>query len=206
MIDDGVVLPLEPLTPQERKAVDRNIERWGQQVFGNCAGQRADRLIVTYSVGFATRDLPEIMVSGVPQQQAATWINVLSCTLIDPVPSSVDAVHIANWMYSGNSVCLRRVPSAEACSQIMNKAHDYFGREVEVMQLIFSDAQNRLPWDAGFDSQFGKRQCPLIDWTTSLTPETVYEIDMPDEAVLNGRMQERAAAAFTRATGLVLPR
>jgi hypothetical protein len=164
----------------ERLQAKAMIQEFGLMVYGGCAGQRADRLIVSYSVGLTDRGLPEIVVSGASQRTAHILLNMVSSILPATIDASTNAILIPAFS-NEYTACLRRLPSEDASRYMLTKALDYYGRPVDVMQLVLADKNNRMPWEEGVDPHHVLGQSPMLDWSqpAHVPPEDMQRMPPP---------------------------
>lgn len=165
MEDGGLVNPMPPLDVDRRAWIKEVIGTHGFAVVGGCAGFREDRLIVSYTVGMTERGLPELAISGIPQ----TWAHQVLSEFIahipegEVIPPDEDAI-LVEGLSSGYPAMARPLPKAEANSSIAPWARDYYGREVDVWQVVIPDKERRWPWDPRVTASFRMTQNALLDW------------------------------------------
>jgi hypothetical protein len=157
--------PTPPLDDERRRWIRAVIVSHGFAVIGGCAGFRPDRLIVSHTVGMTQRGLPELVISGIPQD----WAHAVLTEFIahipegEVIPPDEDAI-LVERLSSGYPGMARPLPKHEANVSLTPWARDYYGREVDVWQMVIPDRERRWPWDPRCKASFRMTQTALVDW------------------------------------------
>lgn len=103
-----------------------------------------------YTVGLASRDLPELWIGGMPHRQAQALLNDLASVAVDE-GGYVDGAEVrgrADW-----SVPLRlRGPVSPDAAQVGVARALQPGRDVTVFQVLWPDTDGRYPGDDGYNT------------------------------------------------------
>jgi hypothetical protein len=113
-----------------------------------------DRRPYAYTIGLHDRGLPELLVTGMPQQRAACLLNSAAGATVDGRVFTPGA-HIA--MGDGPLVEIVEVAHPDAH---MNFAVALGGPDVRALQLVWCDERGRWPWAAGWGH--GRRRQPVL--------------------------------------------
>lgn len=100
-----------------------------------------------YSIGFTELDHPEMIVTGFNPRQTHS--------LLGDAYRAVKAGHVFRDGERTDEVCaapyttgIVKVPDAMA-EHFAFRAFDYYGQKIEVLQAVWPDPDNLLPWDEG---------------------------------------------------------
>ncbi len=102
----------------------------------------------TYTIGLHASGRPEVVVLGLP---AGTAHGILSEAV--PLVLRGDLRHgtvTTDLGQGGYKAAFVALPPAEACRRHLVQAREFFGGDVEALQLVWADRRNLLPWEEGY--------------------------------------------------------
>jgi hypothetical protein len=103
-----------------------------------------DRLPFAYTIGLHDHGLPELLVTGLPQENAARLLNDVAVAAVGGRAFEPGA-HIA--VGDGPLLEIVEVDHPDAH---LNFAVALGGRDIRALQLVWSDDRGRWPWAAGW--------------------------------------------------------
>ena len=126
------------------------------------SGSRADRKAPpwAYSIGmWLTCQVPELILCGLPVQDAASIINAIGARAADGVEITPETVL--------DDVCptpiaFRPVDLSWRKTRLMTVSDSFYGMvRVPYLQVVWSDGASRFPWEGGFPRGFERLQ-PML--------------------------------------------
>lgn len=106
----------------------------------------SDRAPYAYTVGLHERGLPELVVTGLPPQQAARILDPVAEYLLDggrPLPGEWVSIP------GGPTMLVVQVEHPDAH---LNVAVAFYGPELQALQLVWADDQGHRPWCPEFSN------------------------------------------------------
>lgn len=106
-----------------------------------------------YTVGRTSAGHPELVVTGMPPEQAAVLLSQVACLQENP-----------GMIVPGARITMRQGTPGEYAVQVievmrpwahLNVAVEFYGRDIAALQLVHADPGGRWPWNAGFASSHG---------------------------------------------------
>ena len=141
-----------------RDKITQNIKRYGwtaTDVFGTAEHPSP---IFTYTTGLTDRGWPELIVFGVPGPVGHGIISMV----IEKNKKPEDG---DRFEFNGYPVVLRTVPSNLTCANYAVQTASYYQRDVDMMQIVLSDRDKRLPWEPGCQAS---SQSAIVDWSREI--------------------------------------
>jgi hypothetical protein len=98
-----------------------------------------------YTVGLHHRDLPELLITGLPPDTSARVLNSIAHMVVDDGTVLAPAMHI-----DYQDRFLIDVVEVEHPDVHLKYAVRMFGPRVRALQLVWADERGRWPWDKGW--------------------------------------------------------
>ncbi len=105
-----------------------------------------------YTAGLTAKDLPELVVYGLPAEVAGAVLNDLASALVGGA-TIVDGQPLVELLEGPFHPQLRTAVRRRAP---LGVAEEQYGDQVRVRQLVLPDRENRMPWDPDFDESFSQ--------------------------------------------------
>ncbi len=151
------------------------IREHGWQTVAVGGGQ--GRPTMVYTIGLTGLGHPEFVAFGLPAKAAHVFFGELVARL-DGGTVRHGAV-IDDLAHGGFRTAFVSLPSDVACRDHLIQARGYYGRDVEVLQMVWPDRSGAFPWEPGFDPSLTWMQ----DQVTRLSDPTVRAaFEVPDAA------------------------
>lgn len=112
-----------------------------------------DRRPLAYTIGLHARDLPELLVTGLPPKHAMWLLNTFAKRISPRQPS-------AGRQYSLPARTRVELVDVDHPDAHLNMAIAIEGRDISALQLVWADDRGRWPWAKGFDD--GRRIQPVL--------------------------------------------
>ena len=130
-----------------RQNIERHIQKTGFSII--CVSGGSGRAGFCYTIGLSDKYGHEILVFGLPPEHAMPIINHVASSPAFP------ALDVPLDEYTNLPVMFKRctLDLADLHEQYVCQADNYYGRPVEVVQMILSDRNGRLPGHAEFDQE-----------------------------------------------------
>jgi hypothetical protein len=146
-------------TPEERRELYiRNamgiIEEHGwmiQGVFPVEETPENERYPFAYTVGLAARDLPELIVFGLPQDVAHTILNDLADRQCSSGDGGYGAGDVLDDVVQGGYLVL--LLDVQDTTRHLTMANNFYG-PVKALQLVFQDANHHWPWHPDYQDGY----------------------------------------------------
>lgn len=124
-------------------AMEKLIEEHGWAVQG-VSGSGPDDYC--YTVGLSSRDLPELIICGLPFQTAATILNDTATLMVAGQP-------LAHGDHAplGGGYEMTAVDVDEVYLTMLTMAKAFSDKPIRALQLVWPSAEHLYPWDAGYD-------------------------------------------------------
>lgn len=115
-----------------------------------------------YTIGLTERGWPELLVAGMPHRTAYSFVY----DLVKRMPIA-DGTVITDLAVDDYPMTMRMIPEAgldRLHREYVIQADEYYGKPVQVMQLVWSDRKRLFPWQPGSETMLHKTQCGPFDW------------------------------------------
>jgi len=130
------------------ESLDAMIERHGWAVLAVFADPDTNTPTFSYTVGLTAKNKPEMIVMGMPPDNARIVLNGLARRLLAGEVKRHERLSMV--LTEGYEPVLIEADTARARDFLRAAIHRY-GDQVQALQLVLPDAANRLPWEEGFD-------------------------------------------------------
>jgi hypothetical protein len=138
-----------------------------------------ERESFTYTVGLAAHGYPELVVVGVPMDQAAHTLGPAALQLLK---GELRTGVRNSSILQGLDVCFVTTPADQFGSNLQ-LAKLWAGRDLDCIQMVWPDAKNLLPWEKGFDERFRERQ-PILSQMGADVPKPPKPLNKMGDAVV----------------------
>jgi len=110
----------------------------------------------TYSTGLTKHDLPELIVSGLPMEVAAHFINEIGNEMMDGKKLELGKKYIE--YAKGDLPMVFIEVSKEAMEEKMTTTGYHFKDGFKALQLVWCDTNGKMPWEEDFEEKFIDKQ------------------------------------------------
>lgn len=120
-----------------------------------------------YTIGLTERDLPELIVFGLPPHIGHLVLRDL-IKHIDKAGSEPLDHEVLDDVISGFNAVTRTLPPAAMDSHLCQAKYFFEGREVRAMQLVWPDPEGHFPWDIHCNPRMAALQSEIVDFTKEI--------------------------------------
>ncbi len=140
-----------------------SMESFHDEVVKNMEGEMGwhitgvmDSPAFTYSTGLTQYSLPEFIVSGLPMETSAYFINQIGSEMKDGKRLEVGKKYF-KYTASGLPIVFVEV-SKEVMEEKMTVTGFHFQDGFKALQLVWCDTDGKFPWEEGFEEKFIEHQ------------------------------------------------
>ena len=115
----------------------------------------SERQPFAYTIGLHDRDLPELLITGLPPQTSMRLLNSLAHQIVEDGIGLRPAMHI-----DYQDEFLIEVVEVDHPDVHLTFAAGLFGPQIRALQLVWTDDRRQWPWDRGW--AHGRRRQPVL--------------------------------------------
>lgn len=140
--------------PVKRRDIAERIRRVGWTTLGIFGGPESPPF--GYTIGLTEKGMPEFVLLGAPIEHVQNMVNAVVERALKG--EAFEGAFLDEILANDLRVAIVRAPKARANSEFLVQAEHYYGREVEVLQIVLPDRKGLFPWDDGYDERFRAAQ------------------------------------------------
>lgn len=142
------------MEPSFRQSIIETIARHGVQLIG--VGDAGPPF--AYTIGLTAKFGHELLVIGLPMQYVGQILNEIAALEIFP------ELDVPNSNFTNLPVMFKQctVSGGKLHDEYVCQADGFYGKEVEVVQIVMCDRQGRFPNHSEFDHEYMDKRQPLF--------------------------------------------